>query len=588
MDFDERKESHEIEQEPENRDDFSSLHIELFPHQYQSVMDLEILENEKKRDLGGGRYIETTMGVFGDIPGYGKTLSMVTVIDRNKMEWSLGEYFYFEQIEAVGPSSTYITRVKIKKERLDCTLIVCSSSIIGQWEKEISRSKRLSFHTVTKRAHLEVDPNDYCIVLCSDKMYNLFVDQFRQFAWKRFIFDEAASTHISSMKSVYAGFYWFITATFPNLSKIGGRNTHFIKTIFSTISPVTFGYMLVKNNDDFVKSSYRINLPKKIIHNCIQSGVLRVVGDIVGGDISAMIAAGDIDGAIQNLGGEDGPRNIIDVVTENKKEELLKANEKVREHFRDRNKDKAHQERYEMWKNRVDDIQKKLLLIKERFSKILEEDCSICSSKLQDPVLVPCCQNIVCAKCIIEWLRINPSCHMCRSKIRADDLMSVTSKKIPRIIFEESDDECEEGENEEGKPIRGKPIRGKPMQRKLLKTKPDTIGDIIKENPRGKFIVFSEHDESFSLIKRVFSEREIPFVEIKGSRETREKKLKSYQEGELNTIFLNAKFNGAGINLQMTTDIIIYHEMNELLEIQLIGRANRIGRVGSLNIHYLR
>ena len=118
-------------------------------------------------------------------------------------------------------------------------------------------------------------------------------------------------------------------------------------------------------------------------------------------------------------------------------------------------------------------------------------------------------------------------------------------------------------------------------------SKPDTIVEIINNNPYGKFIVFSAHDESFNLIKNAFEENEIDYVEIKGTRESREKKMVMYQKGDINTIFLNSKFNGAGINLEMTTDIIIYHGMEPLMEVQLIGRANRVGRVGTLNVHYL-
>ena len=53
-------------------------------------------------------------------------------------------------------------------------------------------------------------------------------------------------------------------------------------------------------------------------------------------------------------------------------------------------------------------------------------------------------------------------------------------------------------------------------------------------------------------------------------------------------IFLNSKYNGAGINLQEATDIILYHEMNFNTETQIIGRANRIGRKIPLNVHHLQ
>jgi hypothetical protein len=50
---------------------------------------------------------------------------------------------------------------------------------------------------------------------------------------------------------------------------------------------------------------------------------------------------------------------------------------------------------------------------------------------------------------------------------------------------------------------------------------------------------------------------------------------------------LNALNYGSGINLQMATDIIIYHELNIELETQVIGRAQRLGRTSSLNVYYL-
>jgi hypothetical protein len=50
---------------------------------------------------------------------------------------------------------------------------------------------------------------------------------------------------------------------------------------------------------------------------------------------------------------------------------------------------------------------------------------------------------------------------------------------------------------------------------------------------------------------------------------------------------LNAQYFGAGINLQMTDDIFIYHRMSSDLEKQVVGRAQRIGRTDKLNIHYL-
>jgi len=52
---------------------------------------------------------------------------------------------------------------------------------------------------------------------------------------------------------------------------------------------------------------------------------------------------------------------------------------------------------------------------------------------------------------------------------------------------------------------------------------------------------------------------------------------------------LNAQYFGAGMNLQMTTDIIMYHRFDKEMEEQIIGRAQRLGRAVDkpLNVYYL-
>ena len=74
---------------------------------------------------------------------------------------------------------------------------------------------------------------------------------------------------------------------------------------------------------------------------------------------------------------------------------------------------------------------------------------------------------------------------------------------------------------------------------------------------------------------------------MQGRVETRHRKIKCFKDGKIQVIFLNSKNNGAGINLQEATDIILYHEMNTNIIKQIIGRANRIGRTKKLIVHHL-
>jgi hypothetical protein len=66
--------------------------VNLYPHQLRSIYMMEKLEREKLVRFNSYN-IRTSLGINADITGYGKTLSMIGMIVRNKMEWNLNEPF---------------------------------------------------------------------------------------------------------------------------------------------------------------------------------------------------------------------------------------------------------------------------------------------------------------------------------------------------------------------------------------------------------------------------------------------------------------------------------------------------------------
>ncbi len=63
--------------------------------------------------------------------------------------------------------------------------------------------------------------------------------------------------------------------------------------------------------------------------------------------------------------------------------------------------------------------------------------------------------------------------------------------------------------------------------------------------------------------------------------------INKYKNGDIKVLLMNSNSYGTGMNLEMTTDIIIYHKMKKNIENQVIGRAQRVGRTQPLHIHYL-
>ena len=108
----------------------------------------------------------------------------------------------------------------------------------------------------------------------------------------------------------------------------------------------------------------------------------------------------------------------------------------------------------------------------------------------------------------------------------------------------------------------------------------------IKGNPKGRFLVFSEYDNTFNAIYQKLRENHIVF-KLSGSTGRVTNIIRDFSNNKIQVLLLNAKHYGSGLNLQMATDIILYHRMSDELENQIIGRGQRPGRTEPLHVTYL-
>ena len=122
-----------------------------------------------------------------------------------------------------------------------------------------------------------------------------------------------------------------------------------------------------------------------------------------------------------------------------------------------------------------------------------------------------------------------------------------------------------------------------------LPSKDDALINILQNsNSNQKFLVVSNYDSTFINIQQKLLDKNIKFANLYGTSAHIQKVIRDYISGEIQVILLNSTHFGSGLNLQMTTDIIIYHKLNKSTETQVIGRAQRLGRTSQLNITYLK
>jgi hypothetical protein len=518
------------------------------------ITDIEIVKKEKDKYYGftingNNRYL------LGDFTVTHNSLSIVALILRDKMQWDLNTLHVKENINLYCNQMIIRTDGRLY-EKMNCTILLANKNLINQWIDEFKHTQ-LKVDSIFTNKHIDTVKPEYCdVIIVSPTMYNKFISKYNNCAWKRFVYDEPGSLKISSMKEIVCNFNWFVTATplsivdkhrsckSSYMYKIVGDNEFY--NFFKYIDIIN-----VKNNDEFVEDSFKMPKTYNKYYICNQLIYNNVKG-IVNNKILEMIEAGDIDSAIKSLGG-DKTCNIMELVKRKKQEEKEEIISKVKI-YTIRNDDSKIKE----WKDKEKIINKQIIEIDKRFEFILNTNCSICYEQLEKPVMEPSCQNIFCGKCILTWFKTNNDCPLCRKKTNLSDLIYVEKK--------ESDTFNDDNKNSD-----------------KLKTKEEILEDIVSKD--GKFLIFSSWDNTFNKIYNVIEK--YSFSELKGTVNQQYNIINNFKEGKIKILFLNSKNNGSGLNLQEVTDIILYHKMDEKTISQIIGRANRIGRNISLNVHHL-
>jgi SNF2 family DNA or RNA helicase len=184
------------------------------------------------------------------------------------------------------------------------------------------------------------------------------------------------------------------------------------------------------------------------------------------------------------------------------------------------------------------------------------------------PVLEPNCHNIFCGNCLLQWLKQKNSCPLCRNKVEPHKLVYIETSSIENNNITSKDERIDD------------------IPKKRI-TKVDKTVELIKAKPHGRFLIYSDQNQTFTPLSNALFENSISFVQMKGNIKNREKNLDLFRSGEVPVIFLNSNSDSAGLNLTESTDIILYHQMPDTTENQIIGRANRIGRNTSLHVHHL-
>lgn len=519
---------------------------------------------------------------------------------------------------------------------INTNIIVVPHNVISHWKTTILKQTNLSNKIITKTADIpkhikELD--SYDVSLISAPRLKDFIDMYlknmydddKHYYVNRYIVDEAhtykgrfslywkdENKRFSGTFKINSVYIWWMSSSFASLFSYNSSvNTMTpLSTIYNDCGVNMIRNLTVKHDQDDISNS--INLPSKYYYKIYSElsemwqAVVSNFRSIITTEALAAINANDYDEAISRLGiDEIAPDELLNAMTQKMQDEI--DNMKILLKARNKMKYKSESYKKSALQKLRDEIKTKETQL-DNITNSLEngEDCPICYCEPDDnKALLQCCYKKVCLECLITYFTQKFECPSCAKE--SPKYVSIGNHKIKKSKKKDDKKNKDDKQDDEDDTLdfntKKELLKWIPTNKKIKASK--FLGDLCdksstkdehfdsicnllslcKEEP--SMLVFSSYDGTFSSCKNTLKKYNMDCKEIKGTPDQINKMVQNYNKKELNCLMLNSKHMGFGMNLQITTDIIIMHKMDAEMENQVVGRAYRIGKTTPLRIWYI-
>lgn len=605
-----------------------ATNIVLKPHQqtllhrcvqYENV-SLPLRQFSKLAKLDPQDYLKTNVAVLGDRVGSGKSYVILSLIVSNDITNK-----NVTTIKSHGLSKVMFY-LHDRTSSIKTNLLVVPHNLSNQWEyyvssfggnikyKVVKTQKVLDALMSTEaiecsnQASTSAAPStasktfidklsEFDLIIITSTLYNRFANKFNEFhdaKLQRVIYDEVDNLSIPGCKPIDANFTWFVTASYGNviypkgfvrhersINKFvwyaeGLRHSGFLKNILMDLwynVPVSWiKTLVIKNKEGFVEKS--LSLPEMRSHyiKCRTPYTINVLNGIVDRNILNHLNADDIQGALAyvNPNNKTSEDNIIKKVIDKytRQAENIMVNIRMANEYLYDTEEEKQAELARLQRNH-DAIAKKISMITERIKN--NDMCAICYDNTNNKTITQCCQNSFCFKCINLWLTQKKACPMCKCTLDITGLFVVQEGQ--EAAEEPHDDDIDDFD-----PTLPNEKNDKYENLELI---------LAKINSNAKVLIFSAFESSFNNITPRLAKLKISYDYLKGNGNQIQATINKYKNGDCKVLLINTKNYGSGLNLENTTDMILFHKFDNEIEKQVIGRAQRFGRKEALNVHYL-
>ena len=500
--------------------------------------------------------LEIKMSILGNPVGTGKTrvlMALVALIKNSNARSS-------PKTHVTQIVSSLIKVVEKVTHHVPCAIVyVGNDQISVQWEREAKLCNLRACTIFTKKSAKQellqlVNENDVLIVRGAG--FKTLLAEHKHIDWSLFIYDEPDCHMNSSFQTIIsAHFHVLVTATWNALHQSPYGNRNYLAQIGLRDKIFT------KNKHAFVVcTAQKLDLPEPTTHTIFFKPLLvdAMLRGLVSNEVDNMIDSENwqaVANVMMQMGAKVSSTPHVEVVMDSMK---IKLKEAVTIRDRVRTVIDAFQPSTLEYNNlarriynadkTVTEVQKQMIVLKERLQALEAEGCIIClDEEVTNSTMTPC-NHIFCQNCIVQWIRNNVDaaiCPTCRAPITIKQLtVTMTKDKMKEIAIPENN------------------ITGRSQAVRFILNREQKLSESHKFKP--KTLLFSNDAHAIRKIKIDLLNDNVIATTIDGHKSKRRKNLLQCTDGDATVLLLNTSTDGAGLDsLQRSTTSIIFLSHSE-------------------------
>jgi SNF2 family DNA or RNA helicase len=541
-------------------------------------------------------YLQTSIGIIGDKMGAGKSFIVLGLAANPQSRQEHKQY----KLQTFG-NNKVVMHLLENNAIYNTTVIVVPHVICNQWKDYVEAfSSSMKYAIISNNKTLEpfrknanlID--DYKVIILSSTMHNSLANLLLIHRMKvsRIVYDEVDSMSLPNAMEIPNRFCWFVTASYGNLlyprgfrtldtrsmryvyHATGLKNNGHVRNLFYDLMNLNREFMsvlVVKNADAYVDASFNMLPPLVQLIRCKASHMIGVLQGLVDRNVMECLNANDERSAIELIDSRQrhSENSVIEILINKYKSDIHNTTVQLQAvncmHYMNA---VEKSQRIARLQERIEEYERRIASISERITSTMM--CPVCYDDIKNKSVTPC-GHAFCFKCIHVWINLQSNCPICKTTLVQKDVLVVPDQAIAATMGAGA---------------------GPSTSRYVTKDNYDKVYNlmmILRNRPAdSKFLVFSNYDMTFYKITEYLkAEPFIKFSYLKGNKNTIKQKLDQYRNSDLDLLLVNATNYGSGLNLENTTDVVMFHKCDTEIEKQVIGRAQRAGRTSQLRLWYL-